>query len=350
MPTRLTLLTAGLMLLGSFGPALAQGALSVIDKKPAAGILCLADHDMDGSGERRSPFDNATADGVIFRTGWMLTEPRANAYEWGQIDRHMQAAKRSGKIFGLAIGAGRGTPRWFLQSSPTTLTITQHRKGFGQRQVTMPVPWDRAFQDRWGEFLQAVAARYDGEPNLAYVVIAGVGISFEPVMARSPEDVRNFEAMGGLPRWIEGTKAVIDLYARHFRKTPFLLSMHLPVRSAEAQRAIEAVVDYGLRTYPGRFGVQNHGLDAVASTSDFYHRTISEWSGRTTVGYQMVWSSVGVNAEWLRGSLGDVLRRGAAMKAHFVEVYAVDCDDPKYADVLRQASSALRANATAFRR
>lgn len=340
-------ITAGLIAMAPCGEVRAQAAPPSA-KKPAAGILYLADYRPDGDKDGRSPFDNATVDGVIFRTAWMVTETQDNVYDWGQIDRHLQAAKRTGKIFGLGIAAGRRTPAWFLGSGATTFSMTFQPKGEPRREFTMPVPWDRAFQDKWGEFLQVMAARYDAEPNLAYVMIAGLGQNFEPFMARSPEDVRAFEAMGGLPRWIEGSKAVIDLYAKHFRKTPFILTMHNPVPTSEAQRAIEAVTNYGLQAYPGRFGVRFAGLDAAASTADFYHRVISETSARAPVGYQTVWSTQGPKAKWLKGTLGDVLQRAVAMKAHFVEVYAQDCNNPQYTDLLKQTSTALRANAAAL--
>ena len=328
-------------LVPSAAPAQATG------KKPPAGILYLTDYRPEGGRDGRSPFDNPAVDGVIFRTAWMVTETQDGVYDWGQIDRHVNAARRTGKIFALGIVAGFRSPEWFMRSGAATMTTDFTRSYAQSRQITVPVPWDSAFQRQWGELLQAAAARYDGEPSVAYVLIAGLGQAFEPFMARSQEDLRTFEGLGGLPRWIEGAKAVIDLYATHFRTTPFILTMHNPVPSPEGQRAIRTVVEYGLRTYPGRFGIKYDGLDAVASSENAFHRAISEWSARTPVGYQMVWASEGINAKWLRGSLEDVLQRGVAMKAHFVEVYAIDCDNPRYAEVLKRTSIALRANAAA---
>jgi hypothetical protein len=328
----------------------AQGA-SFSGKRPAAGILCLAGPDGGG----RSAFDNAVVDGVILRTSWALTEPQNGVYDWNSIDRLVQEARRTGKIFGLGVVAGFRSPEWFLRSGALTLTTDFSRNYAQQRQITVPVPWDPAFQRKWGEFLQAAAARYDAEPAVAYVLIAGLGQAFEPFMARTPEDRRAFEAMGGLPRWIEGAKLVIDLYALHFKSTPFVLTMHNPVLSAEGEQAIRAVVEYGLRAYPGRFGIKYDGLDAVASPdvaspANFYHRAIFEWSARTPVGYQMVWATQGINAKWLRGTLEEVLERGVAVKAHFVEVYAVDCNNPQFSNVLKRASAGLRANAAIFSR
>ena len=335
-------------LIAAGADARAQGAPAP-GKRAAVGILYLADFRPDRGGGERSPFDNPAVDGLILRTAWMMTEPQSGSYEWSAIDRLVQEARRSGKIFALGIGAGFRSPEWFMRSGAMTISTETADKGRGR--AVMPVPWDPAFLRKWGELLQAAAARYDAEPSVAYIMIAGLGRSFEPFMARSPEDLRAFEAMGGLPKWIEGSKAVIDLYAKYFRNTPFILTTHFPTgRSPEGERAILEVMDYGFRTYPGRFGIRFTGLDAVASTSFIFHRAIAEWSGRAPVGYQMAWSSQGPNAKMLRGSLEDALARGAALKAHFIEVYAVDCDNPQYSQALRQTSAALRANAAEFLR
>src|SRR5438094_864711 len=39
----------------------------------------------------------------------------------------------------------------------------------------MPLPWDPIFQQKWGAFVQALAARYGNAPNLAYVTMGGSG-------------------------------------------------------------------------------------------------------------------------------------------------------------------------------
>lgn len=325
-----------------------QGTRVLSGKISAAGIFYLGDANVGIFGP--SPFDNAAVDGLVLRTGWALTEPNDDAYDWSQIDLQLDAAKRTGKAFGLAVGAGFNSPKWFLDSGATKLTVTRiNAATLAQSRVVIPVPWDATFQSKWGEFLQVVAARYDGQANLSYVVISGVGQSFEAIMVRTAEDIAAFEAAGGLPRWIEGTKAVIDLYATHFKNTPFLLSMQNPVVSAAGEQAIADVVNYGFKTYPGRFGVKYNALDALASSRSFFYSTISNWSTATTVGFQTVWSTTGAHADQMKGTLKEVLDRGIAQKGHFIEVYAADCDNPIYADDLKQASAGLRQNAAALK-
>jgi hypothetical protein len=82
------------------------------------------------------------------------------------------------------------------------------------------------------------------------------------------------------------------------------------------------------------------GLDGTESPAS---SLISEHSATTTVGYQMVWSTTGVNAHWLKGSLQDCVEAGVSDKAHFIEVYGTDCDDPQYTAGLQQAGAQLKA-------
>ena len=84
-------------------------------------------------------------------------------------------------------------------------------------------------------------------------------------------------------------------------------------------------------------------------TRSFFYSTISDWSTATTVGFQTVWSTTGAHADQMKGTLKQVLDRGIAQKGHFIEVYAADCDNPIYADDLKQASAGLRQNAAALK-
>jgi hypothetical protein len=189
-----------------------------------------------------------------------------------------------------------------------------------------------------------MASRYDRDPNVAYILIGGLGEAFEPFMAKFPKDIQSFEALGGLPLWKEGCKKIIDLYAQNFLSTPFVMTMHAPIPTAEGRAATESVVRYGLEKYPGRFGVKFDGLDAGANAADSYHKFILEWSSKTTVGYQMVWSSKGINAGWLKGSLEECLKRAVDLKAHFVEVYSSDCTNQDNFQFLKTASLNLKSN------
>ena len=56
----------------------------------------------------------------------------------------------------------------------------------------MPLPWDPVFQQKWGAFIQALAARYGNAPNLAYVTMGGPGRRREAYFCFAPYDIDYF--------------------------------------------------------------------------------------------------------------------------------------------------------------
>src|SRR4029077_1028983 len=76
--------------------------------------------------------------------------------------------------------------------------------------LPMPLPWDPIFQQKWGAFVQAFAARYGNAPNLAYVIMGGPGRREESYFCFTAEDMRYFtNTLGGLPNWEQGVKWII---------------------------------------------------------------------------------------------------------------------------------------------
>ena len=126
----------------------------------------------------------------------------------------------------------------------------------------MPLPWDPIFQQKWGAFIQALAARYGNASNLAYVTMGGPGRRREAYFCFTPSDMDYFNnVLGGLPNWERGVKWIIDQYGTYFPNTPFILAMAYPIPTSDGDDSLDAVVDYGAAQYPGNhFGVMSCGL------------------------------------------------------------------------------------------
>ena len=126
----------------------------------------------------------------------------------------------------------------------------------------MPLPWDPIFQQKWGAFIQALAARYGNAPNLAYVTMGGPGRRREAYFCFTPYDMDYFiNTLGGLPNWERGVKWIIDQYGTYFPNTPFILAMADPIPTTDGDDSLKAVCDYGAAQYPGNhFGVMSCGL------------------------------------------------------------------------------------------
>ncbi|HEY4281762.1 MAG TPA: hypothetical protein VGM62_01775, partial [Chthoniobacterales bacterium] len=126
----------------------------------------------------------------------------------------------------------------------------------------MPLPWDPIFQQKWGAFIQALAARYGNNPNVAYVTMGGPGRRREAYFCFTPSDMDYFiNTLGGLPNWELGVKWIIDQYGTYFPNKPFMLAMANPIPTDDGQNSLDAVVAYGAAQYPGNhFGVMSCGL------------------------------------------------------------------------------------------
>ena len=203
----------------------------------------------------------------------------------------------------------------------------------------MPLPWDPVFQQKWGAFVQALAARYGNAANLAYVTMGGPGRRREAYFCFAPYDMDYFiNTLGGLPNWEAGVRWIIDQYGTYFPNTPFILAMADPIPTPDGDASLEAVVNYGAAQYPGNhFGVMSCGLQypngpsAGSNGAEF----IPLLSPTSTVGFCFYGpQNVSTDPDTGRFMLDLGLERGFNFGAHFIEVYSGDCDNPVLAPVL----------------
>jgi len=208
------------------------------------------------------------------------------------------------------------------------------------------VPWDKTFQGQWEKLNKALAARYDG--RLAYVKLIGAGHASESHLATKPEDQSAAEALAKASgysdlatAWKEGVKWLIDMYARVWIHTPFVLGTGPPFRNGGID-ALRAMFDYGDATYRGRFGARADDLTSNSpqdgQPSAEIIKTISQHCRAT--GYQFG------NHQNVKDSnpptrLGQALERGIGFGAHFEELFADDADDTVSAPVLSDAMKRL---------
>jgi hypothetical protein len=294
----------------------------------------------------RPVWSNPVVNGVTVRTVWKNVEPDSGRMDRSYFDQAIALAARNGKRVGLSVAAGIFTPDWVYASGAERFNFTLMGPWIPTRALTMPEPWDPAFQKVWGEAIHEMGRRYDGNPAVGYVMIGGLGFSIESVYVKTPADIAKLQSLGGAKRWLEGAKKIVDLYAEVFPNTPFIYAMAPPVKGDFG--VTQALVEYGIAKYPGRFGVMHDGLNAAA-VPDFYpDAAIRTRPAGTPGGFQMVWSADGDEGEKrIKGTLAQALDRGAELGAQFVEVYEDDCQDPANSGVLRAAGKRLAGNASA---
>ena len=276
---------------------------------------------------------NPYVQGVLLRTFWSKIQPRAGAIDWSFFDEGVALAARSNKKVGLLITAGVTTPQWVYAAGAYEFKVTTP-KGPA---LSMPLPWDPVFQAKWGEVIHAFGVRYDNNPQVVYIVMGGPGRRAESFFVSSTADEAALDTLAqsqgyanGLAAWLVGTKWVIDQYAQHFPTVPFILDLGPPYATPAGRATLQAACDYGATTYRARFGVKSDGLapnsPPSGSTGATEVRALSSFS---TVGYQFSLPQHG-NTVDMAASLNRAINSGA----HFIEVYAGDCNDPSQAENL----------------
>jgi hypothetical protein len=265
----------------------------------------------------------------VLRTDWATIESADGQFDWSFLDAGMALGQAHNKNIGISVDAGVSSPAWIYSIGAKSFTLT----GYG----TMPAPWDPIFQSAWKDFLTQLAARYDSNPQLAFVTMAGPGRTEEYFFAKTAADVAELAAAGGPQVWVTAANQVTVLFATVFASTPFFCATGQPAPGVGSDMMTQ-VVNYGLSAYPERFGVQSNELTVSIPTNGLFPHTKINTTGLSPVGYQMLGT---VSSGRLGGTLQQALTNGIVNGAQFIEVYDVDCEDPTQQSVISTANQQL---------
>jgi hypothetical protein len=326
------------------------GAEAQTQKASACGIIYLLKANRADSPSpdlaKEPCWTNPYVQGVLLRTHWNKIQPREEAIDWSFFDQGVALSAKYNKKLGLLITAGVTTPEWIYTAGARRFTLKKlgGPKSFPLQQ-SLPLPWDPVFQAKWSNVIRAFGARYDNNPQVAYVVMGGPGRRAESFFVTSTADQAALDTLAqsqgyanGLAAWLEGTKWVIDQYAHHFPTVPFILDLGPPYPTTIGRATLQAACDYGATTYRGRFGVKSDGLAPNGPPSGSTGATeVPALSPFSTVGYQFSLPQHGNTV-----SMAASLNRGINFGAHFIEVYAGDCNDATQAQNLTQAADKLK--------
>jgi len=320
--------------------AISETAFCQAHKPDPAGIIRLFSTDV-ANPEDSPSWTNPNLDGMRLRPIWRKVQPTQATLDWSSIDEIMELAAQNGKFIGLSVTAGVTTPQWVYDTGATKY----HLQDGSDR--SMPIPWDAAFMTQWSSLVREIGRRYDGNPTLGYVVMSGFGQEIETCLAQTHADVTALTALGGMPSWILAAQQLIQLYAEAFPTTPFFITAANPFgrNNAEGLAALQQVIDWGVATYPGRFGIMNATLNANSNTLYYPNLAIYTYYRTQPTGFQTLCSAAR-DPRRLGGTLEQALTAGVQLGAKFVEVYQLDADDPANQEVLATEGAALEANAS----
>lgn len=178
---------------------------------------------------------------VFMRIPWCMVEPEEGKFNWAILDTPAQRWISKGKRIGINITCSENwtkyaTPEWVKNAGAKGTFYT-----FAKGPVKTGGLWDPDFGDpiflkKLDHFVAALAARYDGDPNVSYVHIGSYGLWGEGhtmMSSQVPDDKADMIV-----------RKHIDLYAKHFKKT--LLALPDDVVGPEKPGRHFPLTDYAL--------------------------------------------------------------------------------------------------------
>ena len=151
---------------------------------------------------------------IYLRIPWSYIEPEEGKFNWSVLDTPAQRWIAKGKQVAFRITTSESWTRW---ATPKWVADAG-AKGFNFRPGKGIQPdgpfWEPDFDDpvflnKLDHFLAAMAARYDGNPEVAFVDVGSLGVWGEGHTGASTRR----------PIKPETVKRHIDLYKKHFHKT-----------------------------------------------------------------------------------------------------------------------------------
>jgi hypothetical protein len=231
--------------------------------------------------------------------------------------------------------------------------------------MTLPLPWDQTYLDRWFAFLKAVSARYQSRPSFLKIAADGpTSITGEMTLPNAPADICTWVKVGYTSdRLIGAWKQVFASYTQIFPRQYFSLALYppLPIVSTtrcengnptgtarrESQRVTDILVGLGADNYPRQFVLQENGMTAAKDNTapTGAYELVKSYGGKVVIGYQLVTSAIlhptDMGDPDGPTALQKSLQRGLDAKADFLEVWEPDVLSAAAQDVLAATASAL---------
>jgi hypothetical protein len=176
---------------------------------------------------------------VYLRLPWSFLEPEEGRFNWSLFDTPAQRWIDKGKQIALRVSCSESwmrwaTPEWVAQAGAKGHDFTPGQGVLEDGAFWEPDYNDPVFLDKLDHFLAAMAARYDGNPNVAFIDIGSYGVWGEGHTWASTK----------LP-YDDATRIRhIDLYLKHFKHT--LLCVNDDFAGPDAEGVHHPVTDYAL--------------------------------------------------------------------------------------------------------
>jgi hypothetical protein len=192
-------------------------------------VLHYYDNSLTNYGSRLAPSDTLTdfpgLSTIYLRLAWAYLEPEEGRFNWSVVDTPAQRWVREGKRIAFRFTCSEGRPRY---ATPEWVRRAGAKGHFCRRGQVVPedeprAAWepdfdDPVFLDKLDAFLAAAGARYDGNPEVAFIDVGSMGVWGEGHTVAST----------GIPYGGETVCRHIDLHRKHFPRTLLAFNDDLP--------------------------------------------------------------------------------------------------------------------------
>lgn len=120
--------------------------------------------------DRDDPAFDQAVEYVRPSQGWAGMNPEPGVYDWSIIDGSIAEARGRGNLLSLRVYTmrhpewdGHKVPQWVLDDGAALLDNGE------------PDYSNAVYQEHWARFVEALRARYDGHPDLAFIDVSGYG-------------------------------------------------------------------------------------------------------------------------------------------------------------------------------
>jgi hypothetical protein len=229
---------------------------------------------------------------IYLRIPWSYLEPEEGRFAWSVLDTPAQRWIAKGKQIALRISCCES---WMRYATPTWVEKAG-AKGHNFRSGKGVVPdgpfWepdynDPIFLDKLDRFLAALAARYDGNPEVAFIDVGSFGVWGEGHTLASSRIVYPAETV----------VKHIDLHCKHFKKTLLAANDDFTF-CKDGQRAIDYSVKHGLT-------LRDDSILVQAGPNAYFHADLAQpfWPTRPVILESEHYGGSKARGCWQDGSL-----------------------------------------------
>ncbi|HEY9678215.1 MAG TPA: DUF4832 domain-containing protein [Drouetiella sp.] len=239
--------------------------------------------------------ESPAVNGLSVILPWSACEPTESEYDWKQIDKLLEMAGQQKKTVLLRLSTcgltESDTPKWVFTAGAKSVTYNNA----DGKAVTMPVFWDSTYLAKWANFINAVGARYDKNPNLHSVGITGGGIEggtlVIPNIANKLEHDKlenSLKTEFGMNQrqLVQHWKYVADLFPHAFPTCRLNFDIDPPTANRAGETSLDELSDYLIYRYGQRVYLTRQNISDARHGFDQY-RVLLKFKPDTFTGYKL---------------------------------------------------------------